>query len=102
MPRARPPKIRVVLEFDPEEMARRGRIGAHRLHSRYDSKELTKPARAAFMARFEREVDPESLLPIEERTRRAEHARKAHFGRLALLSAKARRAKRGEATDVAA
>jgi hypothetical protein len=44
------------------------------------------------MDRFEREVDPDGELPIEERQRRAEHARKAYFLRLALASAKARRA----------
>ena len=89
--------IRVTLEFDPEEMSRRGRIGAHRLHALYDSKELTKPARAAFLARFEREVDPTGKLPEEERRRRAEHARKAHFSRLARLSANARRRRRDAA-----
>lgn len=68
-----------------------GRLGAYTLHSKYDSRELLKPARAAFESKFEREVDPEGVLPIEERKRRAEMARKAHFTRLALLSAQARR-----------
>jgi hypothetical protein len=40
--------------------------------------------RAAFESKFEREVAPEGLLPTEERLRRAEMARKAHFTRLAL------------------
>ena len=68
-----------------------GRLGAYVLHSRYDSRELLRPAREAFEAKFEREVDPEGVLPVEERLRRAEMARKAHFTRLALLSAQARR-----------
>lgn len=102
MPRARPEKIHVVLEYDPREMANRGRIGAHRLHASHDSKELTKPARAAFMARFEWEVDPDRMLSDDERARRAGHARKAYFARLALLSAKARRAKRGQIAAVSA
>ena len=76
--------------FDPAEMAFRGRIGAHVTHSRYDARELTAPARAAFLTKFEREVDPEGELSPEERRRRAEHARKAHFARLARLSAEAR------------
>lgn len=88
------PPILVTLEYDPEEMARRGRIGAHRLHAMYDSRELTAAGRAAFLARFEREVDPDGLLPEAERQRRAEHARKAHFARLARLSAEARRRKK--------
>lgn len=43
------------------------------------------------MAKFEREVDPDGVLSPEERARRAEHLRKAHFQRLALKSARARR-----------
>lgn len=53
----------------------------------------TAPARAALMAKFEREVDPDGTLPPDERARRAEHKRKAYFQRLALKSAKARRAR---------
>lgn len=70
-----------------------GRLGAYVLHSRYDSRELTKAARAAFESKFERDVDPQGVLPIAERLRRAEMARKAHFTRLALKSAEARRRK---------
>jgi hypothetical protein len=68
----------------------RGRIGAYALHARYDSRELTAPARKAFLDRFEREVDPEGKLPEEERARRAEYAKRAYFTRLALQSAQAR------------
>ena len=53
--------------------------------------ERTAPARSAFDARVEREVDPDGTLDPEERRRRAEHARKAYFTRLALKSAQARR-----------
>jgi hypothetical protein len=69
----------------------RGRAGAHAMHSRYDSKAVSQPARDAFMARFEDEVDPGRVLPEAERARRAEHALKAHMARLALKSAKVRR-----------
>ena len=79
------------LTYDPKEMARRGRIGAYRLHATHDPKETTKAAREAFMARFEREVDPDGTLTPEERARRAEAARKAYFAQLAHKSAKARR-----------
>ena len=68
-----------------------GRIGAYTLHSRYDARELAKAARAAFESKFERDVDPDGVLPLEERLRRAEMARKAHYARLALKSAQARR-----------
>jgi hypothetical protein len=71
-------------------MALRGRIGAHVLHSRYDSRELTRPAREAFLAQFERQVDPDGVLPAAERERRAQHARQAYMARLARASARAR------------
>jgi hypothetical protein len=51
----------------------------------------TAPARKAFLDRFAREVDPEGVLPPEERARRATAARKAFYARLALMSAQARR-----------
>ncbi len=51
----------------------------------------TAPGRAAMMAKFEAEVDPEGVLPEAERRIRAEHKRKAYFQRLALKSAQARR-----------
>jgi hypothetical protein len=75
----------------PEERVMRARVGAHALHARYDSRELTRPARAAFNARFEREVDPDGKLTPEERARRAEHARRSWYLKLALKSAQARR-----------
>lgn len=56
-----------------------------------DRSARTAPARAALLARFEAEVDPDGLLDPAERTRRAEHKRKAYFQRLALKSAEARR-----------
>jgi hypothetical protein len=59
-----------------------------------DTSAATAPARQAFRDRFEREVDPDGALDPSERRRRAEHARRAYFTRLALASAKARRAKR--------
>ena len=75
----------------PSERVLAGRIGAYVVHSRYDSRELTAAARAAFRDKFQREVDPDGTLPPAERARRAEMARKAHYARLALKSAKARR-----------
>jgi hypothetical protein len=71
-----------------------GKLGAYTLHATHDPRVTTAPARAAFLARFEREVDPESRLPQRERLRRAEAARKAYFARLALKSAQARKARK--------
>jgi hypothetical protein len=80
-----------VPRYDPSEMASRGRIGAHVTHSRHDARELTAPARDAFLSKFEREVDPDEVLSLDERRRRAEHARRAHMARIARMSAIARR-----------
>jgi hypothetical protein len=76
------------------ERALRARIGAYAMHGRNDARETTAKARAAFLARFERQADPEGRLPATERQRRAQQLRRAYFARLALASAKARRARR--------
>ena len=73
----------------PTERSLRARIAAHEQHAA--GRTNTGPARAAFLDRFEREVDPEGLLPEPERQRRASHAKQAYFLKLALASAKARR-----------
>jgi hypothetical protein len=56
-----------------------------------DPSARTAPARRAVLDRFERQVHPDGVLPPTERARRAGHARKAYFARLALWSAQARR-----------
>jgi hypothetical protein len=85
--------------FDSEDMARRGVIGAHVLHSRYDSRDLTKKARETFLSSFDLAVDPEQVLPPSERKRRSAHLRKAHYQRLARLSALARARRTGMAAE---
>ncbi|BCT76925.1 hypothetical protein SCMU_27670 [Sinomonas cyclohexanicum] len=65
-----------------------------------DRSARTAPARAAMLAKFEHEADPEGRLLPAERARRAEHLRKAHFQRLALKSAQSRR--RAKAATAAA
>jgi hypothetical protein len=77
------------------ERSLRARAAAYRLHSLYDSRQLTANARAAFKDRFARQVDPDRVLPEVERQRRAECARKAYYTALAAKSAKARRLRRG-------
>jgi len=73
----------------------RARLAAHALHAKVaDPSAHTAPARAVFLSRFEREVDPEGLLTPEERSRRAEHAKKAYFLKLALASREARKKRR--------
>jgi hypothetical protein len=83
------------------QRALRARGAAHHLHAATsDPAADTAPARAAFLSRFEREVDPEGVLEPRVRARRAEHARKAYFTRLALASAHARGVRRtGPSSD---
>src|ERR1700761_3611085 len=72
----------VVMASAPAE---RGRLGAHVSWARTpDRAARTRPARQAFLAKFEKEVDPDGLLSQEERTIRAEHAMKAHMARIRL------------------
>ena len=71
------------------------RMAAHALHAKVtDPTAHTAPARKVFLSRFEREVDPEGVLSPQERARRAEHAKKAYFLKLAAASSRARSAKR--------
>ena len=75
----------------PEQRSLRGRLAAHESWAMTgDPAARTAPARAAFLDRFEREVDPDGVLDPAERARRAEHAKKSNFLRLAFQSAKAR------------
>ena len=81
--------------LSPTEATLRARLAAHTLHAHAeDPSAHTAPARAAFMARFKREADPDGSLPLAERARRAEHLKKAYFIRLSLKAAKARRMKK--------
>jgi hypothetical protein len=51
----------------------------------------TRPAREAFLQRFERQVDPNGTLPPEKRRQRAEHAKRAYMLQLAKRSAAVRK-----------
>jgi hypothetical protein len=58
-----------------------------------DRSARTRPAREKFLQRFEREVDPDGTLPVDERRRRAEHAKRAYMLRLAKRAVISRRTK---------
>ncbi len=76
----------------PAQRALIARLAAHESWANTaDRSARTAPARRAMLGRFERQVDPDGVLPSAERARRAEHARKAYFTRLALRSAQARK-----------
>jgi len=77
---------------DSESRSLVGRIAANERWSRCDDRSTaTLPARSAMLAKFEREVDPDNVLDPAERTRRADHKRRAYMQRLALKSAQSRR-----------
>src|SRR5579859_1221868 len=71
------------------QRAVRARAATYRLHSLYDSRELTKAARAAFNDRFVVQVDPDMRLPEAERRRRAECAARRITFSWRLISASA-------------
>lgn len=81
-------------DVSPAERSLRGRLAAHALHAQRDVRQTTAAARAAFLSRFEREVDPDGRLDPSERRRRAEQARRTYFIRLSLAALEARRAGR--------
>ena len=78
------------------ERSLRAQIAAHESWARTEDRTArTAKARQAALNKFERQVDPDGILTPAERAKRAEHARKAHFKRLALKSAQARRRRTG-------
>lgn len=87
------------MSLTPEQRVLRAQIAAHTQWAKEaDPTARTENARKAFLERFEREVDPDGTLRPEERARRAEHARKAYFKKLALKSATARARRAGVST----
>jgi hypothetical protein len=98
--RHEPPEPAVAVpgaESDPgsrAERSLRARLAAYAMHAQHDPRETTANGRAAFLARFEREVDPDGRLDPAERRRRADLARRVYFARLSLDAVKARQAKR--------
>jgi hypothetical protein len=84
-----------VSEPTSAERSQRARIAALANLAQSGGTRVSAPARAAFLRRFEDEVDPTRSLPEAERAERAEYARRRYFAALALRSARAR-ARRAE------
>ena len=78
----------------PESKSLPHQIAVNTRWSKEDPAEQGRILRAGLEAKFLREVDPDNQLPLAERKRRAESARRAFYQRLALASVKARRARR--------
>lgn len=73
------------------------RIAAFEMHAQHDSRVTTAPGRKAAYERFEAMV-PADVTDPQERARRAECLRRAHYSRMGLASAKARQRKQKQAT----
>lgn len=67
-----------------------GREAAYRKWAFTDTESGTRQARAGFLAKFEREVDPDGLLPAAEREARARRLMKSHMIGLARKSRRKR------------
>lgn len=78
----------------PEQRTLRARMGAYAMHSRNDSKVIARKANKTFIDSFEKRVDPNFELPVEERQRRAAAAYRLHMLRMAFRSVQARKRKR--------
>lgn len=88
MPQRRP--------LTPEQRVLRARAAAYAKWSRQDPNTGTAAARAAFLTRFEDQVDPDRRLSEPERHRRAAAALKAHMTALSLKSSRDRASRRSD------
>lgn len=82
----------------PAERSLRAQLAANARWSRTDRVQASQDARDRQRRKFENEVDPDRVLPTDERARRADNAAKAHMAALALKSVKARRSSQEKAT----
>lgn len=88
------------MTMTPTERAMRAQIAAHtRWAHTGDRTQATAPARNGLRAKYERQADPDGTLPPEERARRTDHLLQAHYARMRLAKAKARRVRTGGPTD---
>lgn len=78
------------MDLDQEQRSVRARIAANIRWAHSDGIAGTQAAREAFLASFERRVDPDAELATAERARRADRLRKAHFAQMARRSAQVR------------
>jgi hypothetical protein len=86
------------MEMTPAQRTLRARVAAHTSWANTsDRAARTARARQAATDRFEKLVDPEGVLSVEERQQCAASAKKAHYLKMAAASAAARRTRRGKA-----
>ncbi len=83
-------------ELTPAERSLRGGIAAETRWAHTSKAERQRSAQRGqdgLIARLKAEIDPEGVLEPDELAMRVENLRRAHMKRLALASAKARRAR---------
>jgi hypothetical protein len=93
----RPPRVGWMAKSvdSPQFRSQRGRMAAYISWARTEDRAArTLPRRRAMLDKFEKEVDPEGKLPIQERAKRAEWARKAYYQRLSMKSVAARQGRK--------
>lgn len=78
----------MAFSLTPAQRSLRARIAPHALHAQGGTN--TAAATTAFLSRFDRQVDPDGVLPPGERARRADHARRAYMSSLALKASRAK------------
>lgn len=74
----------------------RARLAAHERWARAseaDRAEQVRKMHRGMQDRWEREVDPDGTLPVAERIKRAESAKRAHMTRMAVAARAARKRK---------
>jgi hypothetical protein len=82
----------------PAELGLYGRAGALKSWAMTEDRAArTAPARAAQIERFERQADPDGVLPPDERARRGAELQHAHMVQMAAKSAVARRRRKEHA-----
>jgi hypothetical protein len=86
------------MALTPSQRTQRARVAGYASWAATsDPSARGRPGQAALRSKFEREVDPDGVLPSAERARRAEAARKSHMHRLAFTSSRVRAARKGAA-----
>ena len=90
------PKYENAAEASASASRRRqqARVASYAQKAKHDPRETTRAATKAFNERWALQVDPNNELPLAERARRVEAARKQYYTALALKSVKARAARK--------
>lgn len=88
------------MPLTPGQKKAHRRAGGLAVHAKYGTDAIVARARAGFMEKFLREVDPDNRLPEPERHRRAHMALRAYMNKLSVKAIQARRRKRATMTPL--